>query len=167
MSTDRKKNKKKFKETGVGKFLLEKIPNAIGSLGDVLPDKGVLGVVKNIIASNRELTEAEREMAYKLLAMDMAEMEAVTARWEADMTSDSWLSKNVRPLTLIYLTIVCSLLIIADSIGWAFEVDIVWIDLLKTLLVSVYLAYFGSRGYEKYQKIKAEGKSVNKDEAEN
>ena len=158
MPTKKKKNRKKFKDTGVGKFLLKKIPNAIGSLGDVLPDNGVLGVVKNIITNSEELTQADREMAYKLLAMDMAEMEAVTKRWEADMTSDSWLSKNVRPLTLIYLTVVCSLLIIADSMGWDFEVDAIWIDLLKTLLVSVYLAYFGSRGYEKYQKIRSERK---------
>lgn len=154
--TERKKNKKPFKETGVGKFLLEKIPNAVGALGDVLPDKGVLGVVKNIISSSNELSAADQAMAYALLEQDLAEMENVTRRWEADMTSDSWLSKNVRPLTLVFLTVATVLFIVADSADWSFEVDAMWIDLLQTLLVSVYLAYFGSRGYEKYQKIKSE-----------
>lgn len=153
---EKDKKKKKFRDTGVGKFLLEKIPNAVGSLAGILPDQGVLGVVKNIIETNQELSEADREMAYKLLEMDLQEMENVTKRWEADMVSDSWMSKNVRPLVLIYLTLVTSLLIVADSIGWDFEVDEAWIGLLKNLLITVYFAYFGSRGWEKYQKIKNE-----------
>jgi hypothetical protein len=153
---ERKKNRKPFSETGVGKFLLEKIPNAVGSLGDVLPDKGVLGVVKNIITSSNELSDADREMAYALLQQDLSEMEAVTARWEADMTSDSWLSKNVRPMMLVYLTVLMTILALADSFDWSFDVDDIWIELLRTLLVTAYLAYFGSRGYEKYQKIKTE-----------
>ena len=65
------------------------------------------------------------------------------------MQSDSWLSKNTRPLTLIYLTICMTLFISFDSVGMAFEMDIAWIELLKTLLVTVYVAYFGSRGAEK------------------
>lgn len=151
-----KKPKKKFKETAVGKFLLQKIPTAVGALGDALPNAGVFGVVKSLIATSEELTAADKAMAMELLAVDIQEMESVTRRWESDMTSDSMLSKNVRPMTLIYLTIVASLLIVADSIGWDFNVEPIWVDLLKTLLVSVYLAYFGSRGYEKYTQIRKE-----------
>ena len=69
------------------------------------------------------------------------------------MKSDSWLSKNTRPLTLIYLTIITSLYILLDSFDMA-AIDGAWIELLKTLLVTIYVAYFGSRGFEKYQAIK-------------
>ena len=84
--------------------------------------------------------------------MDIEEAKAITKRWESDMQSDSWLSKNVRPLTLCFLTVVTMLFVALDS-STDFEVDEVWVDLLKTLLVTTYLAYFGSRGVEKYKKI--------------
>jgi hypothetical protein len=91
----------------------------------------------------------DREEAMKLLELDMYEAIAVSERWKADMTSDSWLSKNTRPLTLIYLTLASTILIIIDSFHTLFDVDTAWVELLKTLLVTVYVAYFGSRGAEK------------------
>lgn len=153
MSGKRKKNKKKFSETGLGKFLKGAGSSIVDVVGDVIPGGNIL---KSLIEGDKILTADQKEMALKHLEMDIAEISAVTARWESDMVSDSWLSKNVRPLMLIYLTLVTSLLIVADSMGWNFNVDAIWIDLLKTLVVSVYLAYFGSRGYEKYQKIRSE-----------
>ena len=69
------------------------------------------------------------------------------------MKSDSWLSKNTRPLTLIYLTFSSTILMIIDSFHAMFSVDEAWVSLLKTLLVTVYVAYFGSRGAEKITKI--------------
>jgi hypothetical protein len=76
-------------------------------------------------------------------------MENVSKRWDSDMKSDSWLSKNTRPLTLIYLTLASTILIIIDSFHTLFDVDTAWVELLKTLLITVYVAYFGSRGAEK------------------
>ena len=108
-----------------------------------------LFIVKNLISSDVTLTPEDKEMALKLLDLDIAEMESISSRWQYDMQSDSWLSKNTRPLTLIYLTICMTLFISFDSVGIAFEMDIAWIELLKTLLVTVYVAYFGSRGAEK------------------
>ena len=90
----------------------------------------------------------------KLLEMDMVEMQEVSKRWESDMKSDSWLSKNTRPMSLIFLTISMVLLIILDSFEWSFSVSTGWVDLLQTLLVTVYVAYFGSRGAEKFQTIR-------------
>ena len=90
----------------------------------------------------------------KLLEQDIAEMQNVSNRWNSDMKSDSWLSKNTRPLTLIYLTFVSTLLIVVDSFHMMFDVDSAWVELLKTLLITVYVAYFGSRGAEKITKIK-------------
>jgi len=90
----------------------------------------------------------------KLLEQDIAEMQNVSNRWSNDMKSDSWLSKNTRPLALIYLTFASTLLIVLDSFHTTFDVDSAWVELLKTLLITVYVAYFGSRGAEKITKIK-------------
>jgi len=145
--------KKKFKDTKVGKFLLGK-SGLVNTIGDVLPDKGVFGIVKNLIDKDPELPPQDKETALKLLEMDIIEMENVSKRWDSDMKSDSWLSKNTRPLTLIYLTVITTLYIILDSLDIAFDIDSSWVELLKTLLVTIYVAYFGSRGFEKYQTIK-------------
>ena len=148
------KNKKKFSETKVGKFLSKAAPGILGTVGDVLPDAGVLGIVKNIIQKDEVLPVEDKEKAMKLLEMDMVEMQEVSKRWDSDMKSDSWLSKNTRPMSLIFLTISMVFLILLDSFEWSFSVSAGWVDLLQTLLVTVYVAYFGSRGAEKFQAIK-------------
>jgi hypothetical protein len=148
------KNKKKFSETKVGKFLSKAAPGILGTVGDVLPDQGVFGIVKNIISKDETLPPEDKEKAMKLLEMDMVEMQEVSKRWQSDMQSDSWLSKNTRPMSLIFLTISMVFLILLDSFEWSFSVSAGWVDLLQTLLVTVYVAYFGSRGAEKFQSIK-------------
>ncbi len=149
------KNKKKFSETKVGAFLSKAAPGILGTVGDVLPDQGVLGMVKNLIQKEPDevLPQEDKEKAMKLLEMDIIEMQEVSKRWDSDMKSDSWLSKNTRPLSLIFLTISMVILIILDSFQWTFTVDTGWVELLKTLLVTVYVAYFGSRGAEKFKSI--------------
>ena len=147
------KEKKKFKDTKVGVFLKEKAPKILDSVGNILPDNGAFGIVKNLISSDETLPPQDKETALKLLDMDIAEMNNVSERWRSDMSSDSWLSKNTRPLTLIYLTVCMTILILVDSFHTMFHVDIAWVELLKTLLVTVYVAYFGSRGVEKFKKI--------------
>ena len=150
------KPKKKFSETKVGQFLSQKVPSILGVVGDVLPDAGVLGIVKGLIEKEPDivLPPEDKEKAMKLLELDMVEMQEVSKRWESDMKSDSWLSKNTRPLSLIFLTISMVLLILLDSFEWSFGVSEGWVDLLQTLLVTVYVAYFGSRGAEKFQTIR-------------
>ena len=147
------KNKKKFSETKVGAFLSKAAPGILGTVGDVLPDSGVFGVVKNLIQKEPALPAEDKEKAMKLLEMDIVEMQEVSKRWESDMKSDSWLSKNTRPLTLIFLTVSMVLLVLLDSFEIQFEVDSGWVDLLKSLLITVYVAYFGSRGAEKFKSI--------------
>ena len=146
---------KKFKDTKVGKFLIGK-QGLFSKLGNALPDEGFLGVLKNLINTDDTLPPEDKETALKLLEMDLEEMRGVTQRWSNDMTSDSWLSKNTRPLVLIYLTFVTTLFVILDSSGSAFAIGSEWIELLKTLLVTTYVAYFGSRGIEKYKAISKE-----------
>jgi len=148
-----KKNKKKFKDTKVGVFLKEKAPAILDTVGEFLPDQGGLGIVKNIISSDKKIGPEDKEMALKLLEQDIAEMNNISKRWDSDMKSDSWLSKNTRPLTLIYLTLVMSILIVLDSTV-LLEINQGWVSLLEALLITVYVAYFGSRGAEKITSIK-------------
>jgi len=147
--------KKKFIETKVGQFLSKAAPNILGTVGDVLPDKGLLGVVKNLIKKEDPviLPPEDKEKALKLLEQDMVEMQEISKRWASDMKSDSWLSKNTRPMALIFLTISLIFLIILESSNIHFDVDSGWVDLLKSLLITVYVAYFGSRGAEKFKSI--------------
>ena len=147
------KDKKKFKETKVGAFLTEKAPKLVSQLGEFLPDQGGLGIVKNLITSDKTIKAADKEMALKLLEQDIAEMNNISERWASDMKSDSWLSKNTRPMTLIYLTLAMTIFIVLDSTV-LLEIKTGWVSLLEALLITVYVAYFGSRGAEKITKIK-------------
>ena len=145
----KKSKKKNFKDTKLGVFLKEKAPKILDSIGDLLPNQGVYGIVKNLISQDETLPVKDKEEALRLLDLDLEEMKGVTERWKYDMVSDSWLSKNTRPLALIYLTVCMTLFIVFDSIQLLFDMKAAWIDLLQTLLVTVYVAYFGSRGAEK------------------
>tara|TARA_R110000751_G_scaffold33454_1_gene83409 strand:+ start:1082 stop:1528 length:447 start_codon:yes stop_codon:yes gene_type:complete len=144
--------KKKFKDTKVGKFLIGK-GGVFSSLTDSIPDKGLLGLVKNLINKDESMPQQDKETALKLLEMDNNELVEITKRWESDNKSDSSLAKNVRPLSLIFLTISLIVFILLDGFDINFGVDSGWIDLLKSLLITVYVAYFGSRGAEKFKNI--------------
>jgi hypothetical protein len=145
--------KKKLKDTAVGKFLLGAGSGIISNMGDILPDNGIMGVIKNLIKKDPKLPPEDKEKALKLLEQDTVEMQEVSKRWSSDMKSDSWMSKNTRPMALIFLTTSMVLLVFIDSTGLDFEVDSAWVDLLKSLLITVYVAYFGSRGAEKFKTI--------------
>ncbi|BAQ92740.1 hypothetical protein [uncultured Mediterranean phage uvMED] len=147
-------SKKKFKDTKLGQFLTSKGSDIVGLVGDTLPNQGLLGVLKNVIHKDSTLPPEDKEKALKLLEMDSIEMQEVSKRWSSDMASDSWLSKNTRPMTLIFLTISMVCLILLDSFNIQFSIDSSWVDLLKSLLVTVYVAYYGSRGAEKFKSIK-------------
>ena len=146
------KPKKKFKDTKVGKFLLGK-SGIIDVITNILPDRGALGMVKNLIHKDPDLPPQDKETALMLLEQDMIELKEVSKRWESDMKSDSWLSKNTRPMALIFLTISLIVFILLDGFSISFGIDSGWIDLLKSLLITVYVAYFGSRGAEKFKSI--------------
>ena len=116
--------------------------------------KGVGGVIDNLHTSGEEKLEAERKIK-ELIANYEVEMEKnITSRWEADLKSDSWLSKNVRPMVLIFLIVCTMLLIFIDAGTLSFEVKSSWVDLLQLVLITVIGAYFGGRSYEKGSKLK-------------
>ena len=118
--------------------------------GDLV--KNVGGVIDNLTTSKEEKLEAERKVK-ELIANYEIEMEKnITSRWEADIKSDSWLSKNVRPMVLIFLIICTMLLIFIDAGTIKFEVKPSWVDLLQLVLITVIGAYFGGRALEKVKK---------------
>ena len=104
------------------------------------------------IEGDGQLSETDKQLLLEELRYDMIEMEETTKRWQSDMMSDSWLSKNVRPLSLAFLTLSLFLYIILDSSLEGFKIDSSWIDLLSSLLLLVYGGYFGMRSAEKITK---------------
>lgn len=114
--------------------------------------KNVGGVIDNLHTSKEEKLEAEQKIK-ELIAQYEIEMEKnITDRWKADMNSDSWLSKNVRPLVLIFLVVCTVLMIFIDAGTIAFTVEQKWTDLLQLVLITVIGAYFGGRSFEKRKK---------------
>ena len=114
--------------------------------------KGVGGVIDDLHTSKEEKLEAENKIK-QLVANYEVEMEKqISDRWKADMNSDSWLSKNVRPLVLIFLVVCTVLMIFIDAGTIAFTVEEKWTDLLQLVLITVIGAYFGGRTMEKRKK---------------
>ena len=126
--------------------------NKIFSAGAADLVKKVGGVLDNLTTSKEEKLEAERKIK-ELIANYEVEMEKnITTRWEVDLKSDSWLSKNVRPLVLIFLIVCTMLLIFIDAGALKFNVKDSYIDLLQLVLITVIGAYFGGRSLEKVKK---------------
>jgi len=114
--------------------------------------KSVGGVIDNLTTSKEEKLEAERKIQ-DLIANHEVEMEKnITERWKMDMQSDSWLSKNIRPLVLVFLVVSTVLLIFIDAGAISFTVQDKWTDLLQLVLITVIGAYFGGRSLEKVKK---------------
>jgi hypothetical protein len=114
--------------------------------------KGVGGIIDDLHTSNEEKLEAERQIKEIVAKYEIEMQKNITARWEADLKSDSWLSKNVRPMTLIFLIVCTMLLIFIDAGALNFEVKDTWVDLLQLVLITVIGAYFGGRSFEKVKK---------------
>ena len=114
--------------------------------------KGVGGVIDNLHTSGEEKLEAERKIK-ELVANYETQMEKeITSRWQSDMNSDSWLSKNIRPLVLAFLVVSTVLMIFIDAGAINFNIEEKWTDLLQLVLITVIGAYFGGRSFEKTKK---------------
>jgi hypothetical protein len=114
--------------------------------------KGVGGVIDNLHTSKEEKLEAEKKIKDMIMSYEAEMQKQVTERWSMDMQSDSWLSKNIRPLVLIFLVVSTVLLVFIDAGVIAFEVKASWVDLLQLVLITVIGAYFGGRSLEKVKK---------------
>jgi len=127
--------KKKFADTKVGQFLLNKIPNVVGSLAGNTP---VASAIKAIIGGS-EMSDADKEIALKKLELEKSQFDGITQRWVADAQSGSWLATNVRPVTLIFFSL-------SYVLGWYMGYPL---DNISNVLQLIVGAYFGSRGAEK------------------
>ena len=107
------------------------------------------GVLDNFITTKEEKAQALNEINKVFLDAESKIQEQVSARWNADMASDSWLSKNIRPMVMIFLVVSTVLLIFVDAGVIAFAVKESWVDLLQLVLITVIGAYFGGRSVEK------------------
>ena len=129
-----------------------KVLNKLFSGGASKLVESVGGVLDNVITTKDEKLEAKRKLK-ELIMSHEAEMERnITDRWQADMNSDSWLSKNVRPMILIFLVVSTVLMIFIDAGTIQFTVEEKWTDLLQLVLITVIGAYFGGRSFEKSKK---------------
>ena len=143
-------DKKKFKETTVGKLLFGAASMINPTLGKVLsgvssPQEALAEIGKSKI-SNEDKIKLQ-QMIYE---QQNIEMESITRRWEADSKSDSWLSRNVRPMVLIWCIVVFSLAGILDSIeSIPFNIGVTWNDTFEKVMMAVVISYFGGRSSEK------------------
>jgi hypothetical protein len=110
------------------------------------------GVIDNLVTTDEEKLDAKRKLKELILSHEAQMEQNITDRWTADMNSDSWLSKNVRPLVLIFLIVCTMLLIFIDAGTIQFTVEEKWTDLLQLVLITVIGAYFGGRSVEKFKK---------------
>jgi hypothetical protein len=140
----------KIKDTKLGKWLKSKAPNVLNTVGDLLPDQGALGLVKNLIDKDPDVDTAEGA------AMVDAEIEFqknVTERWKADMGSDVKLAKLIRPVTLICLMAMFMITMVLDSLDQLpFNVKDSYVSLLEILMLTAFGAYFAGRTIEKAKK---------------
>ena len=142
--------KKKIKDTGLGKWLKDKAPGILDTVGDLLPDQGALGLVKNLLDKEPGISPEE---AKARVDAEIAYQNNVTERWKADMNSDVKLAKLIRPVTLITLMTMFCLTMIADSMdAWPFNVKDSYVDLLQILMLTSFGAYFAGRTIEKTKK---------------
>ena len=121
-----------------------------GGAGKLVESVG--GVLDNLTTTKDEKLEAKRKLKELILSHEAEMQRNVTDRWKADMNSDSWLSKNVRPLVLVFLVVSTVLMIFIDAGAISFTVEEKWTDLLQLVLITVIGAYFGGRTMEKRKK---------------
>ena len=145
-----KSEKSKIKDTGLGRWLKSKAPNILEVVGDLLPDKGGLGVVKNLIDKEPDIDPAE---AKAMLDAEVQFQNNVSERWKADMSSDVKLAKYIRPVTLIALMFMFMGTMVMDSLdNLPFNVKDSYVSLLEILMLTSFGAYFAGRTIEKSRK---------------
>lgn len=140
----------KIKDTKLGQWLKEKAPSVLSTVGDLLPDQGALGIVKNLLDKEPGISPEE---AKARVDAEIAYQNNVTERWKADMNSDIKLAKLIRPVTLITLMVMFCMTMVFDSLdNWPFNVKDSYIDLLQILMLTSFGAYFAGRTIEKTKK---------------
>ena len=140
--------KEKKGKTRIGLFLQNIAPDLLNIAGS-LTGINALDKIGEAIGGSSKLTAEQRAEALELLKLDIENERERTKRHEIDMSSDSWLSKNVRPMTLIFLMALLTITVIWDAASESFSVEEAYILLMKTLMITVFVFYFGGREVQK------------------
>ena len=144
---------KKVRDTKLGAWLKEKAPVVFNVVADALPDAGLLGVVKNLVDKDEGLTPENKLEFQKLEQQERISLENnITSRWVADVQSQSWLARNVRPAIVLSLTSFLIIFILLDSFSINYEIREPWIRLYETILVTTVGGYFVVRTVDKRKK---------------
>jgi len=142
-----KETDKRIRDTKLGGWLKDKAPNILDTVGDLLPDQGALGVVKNLLDLEPDIDPAE---AKARVEAEISFQNNVTERWKADMGSDIKLAKYIRPVTLICLMVMFMVTMVLDSLDYLpFNVKDSYVSLLEILMLTAFGAYFAGRTIEK------------------
>lgn len=145
----KKEDRKKFSETKVGVFLKEKAPHILETLGGVFPPLKLIG---ELISKDTKLSPEDKATALELAKLELEFEKEISSRWASDMSSDSWLSKNVRPIVMLYLLLLLTIVVIVSF--WTIIIPEEYTTLLQYLLLTVFGAYFGARSFEKIKSMK-------------
>lgn len=141
-----------LRDTKLGSWLKEKAPHVLDVVGDVLPDAGVLGVVKNIIEKEPSLTPEQKLEFHKLEQEERVSLENnITERWVGDVSSKSWLARNIRPLIVGILVLFLLVFILLDTFAIGYSIRDVWVQIYETILVTAVGGYFVVRSIDKNQ----------------
>ena len=141
-----------MRDTKIGAWLKEKAPKVFDAVADALPDQGVLGVVKNLVDKDSSLTPDQKLEYAKLEQQERIALEEnITRRWEADVSSKSWLARNVRPGMVAVLTTFFLAFIMVDTFAHDFTIRDIWIKIYETILMTTIGGYFVVRSIDKNQ----------------
>ena len=137
--------RQRIKETRIGQWLKSKAPHILETVGDLLPDRGALGVLKRMVDKDDTIPQQARQELLDLIEVQEAIEREITARWASDAASTSWLARNVRPLIVLVLVAALLLFITLDSLALDFTVRDAWVSLYEVLTLTAVGGYFTLR----------------------
>lgn len=142
----------KVRDTKLGSWLKDKAPGVFSVVADALPDAGLLGVVKNLVDNDSSLTPEQRLEFDRLEQEERVSLENnITQRWQADVSSKSWLARNVRPLIVLVLVAFLIGFILLDTLAMEYTIREVWVKMYETVLITTIGGYFVVRSVDKNQ----------------
>ena len=136
---------KPIKRTALGSWLKGKAPHILDTVGDLLPDRGGLGILKNLLEKDEVMSPQDKEQLQIMIAQRKELENEITQRWQADSSSSSWLASNVRPLIVLILVITLLVFIVLDSMDLSFFIRDAWVSLYEVLTLTAVGGYFTLR----------------------
>jgi hypothetical protein len=138
-------SQKPIRKTALGTWIKRKAPHLLNAVGDLLPDQGGLGILKNLLEKDEVMSPQDKEQLQIMIAQRTELENEITQRWQADSSSSSWLASNVRPLIVLILVITLLVFIVLDSMDLSFFIRDAWVSLYEVLTLTAVGRYFTLR----------------------